>query len=327
MSEGASGNETVPAEVVSVEGTISDEEVHNKERPARGSGIKKHKTGKQGTPLSELQIGSTVQATVKTITTYGAFLDIGAASDALLHVSRMSDDFTSNPEDIVSVGQVVDVRIVTVDLGKNQIAVTMQSEAAEAKAQVNRAAGGGRRKERPQRSGGDRAAQRATMDALSEKGFDDSKFVEGEVVNTLDFGAFVRFDASQLGEGLEGELDGLVHISALTEGRAESVSSIVSAGDKVQVRVKSIDCEGGKVSLSMISKEAEESIESSRRKSSGGEGGANAGGGRSRGPKNAMFRSDEMGASDWKDSLDKYQEAQPEFKNSFIVVEKKKQTA
>jgi small subunit ribosomal protein S1 len=317
MSEESAESVDVPAEVVAVEGTVSDEEVHNNERPARASGIKKHKGGDTGTPLSELVVGSTVKGTVKTITTYGAFLDIGAASDALLHVSRMSDDFTSNPADVVSSGQEVDVRIVSVDQEKNQVAVTMQSEAAEAKTAGARGDSGGRRKERPQRSGGDRAAQKAAIDALDSKGFEAGKFIEGQVVNTLDFGAFVRVDISQLGEGLEGEIDGLVHISALSEGRAESVTSIVKTGDKVQVRVKNVDTKGGKVGLSMISMEAEAKIEEGRKSRGGG----------GRGARNAMFRPDEMGPTNWKETLETMKEAQPEFKNMFIVEDKKKQVA
>ena len=90
--------------------------------------------------------------------------------------------------------------------------------------------------------------------ALAAFPFSDEKFVEGSVASIMDFGAFVRFDTGQLGEGLSGEIDGLVHISAIMVGRCESVASKVSVGDKVQVRVKSVDGEGGKISLSMISK-------------------------------------------------------------------------
>merc|ERR1712125_75090 len=118
--------------------------------------------------------------------------------------------------------------------------------------------------------------------ALGEAGFDTDKMVEGEVVNTLDFGAFVRFDTSQLGEGLEGELDGLVHISSLCVGRASSVDSVVKTGDKVQVRVKSVDTDGKKVSLSMISAEEEQANRPQRE---------------SRPKRNRMFSEDEMGAA------------------------------
>ena len=321
----------VPEEVQALDGVLSEDEAHNAERPGRGSGLHKHKKSgsprKSGKPISELEIGSTIEGTVKTITSYGAFLDIGYATDALLHVSRMSDDFTSNVEDVVKQGEVVTVRVLNVDTERNQVAVTMRSEEAEARKKQERQErqpGTDRRKERPQRSGGDREAQRLALIALSEKGIDEGKFVEGEVVNTLDFGAFVRFDTSQLGEGLEGELDGLVHISAMTEGRAESVSAIVKIGDKVQVRVKGVDVEGNKVALSMITKE-QESAGFER----GGERGSGRGGSgdRESRPKRSsrtMFRSDEMGAGDWKESMEKLTDAMPEFKNEPIFSDKRK---
>lgn len=312
MSEVAEETE-VPPEVEAMDGVADSEEAHNADRPARGSGIAKHKKsgggagGRSGTPLADLEVGATVAGTVKAIQSYGAFLDIGAQTDALLHVSRLSDDFVSNVEDVVKAGDVVEVRIVSVDADKGQIAVTMRSEEAEAQA-ADRSSGGGRRKERPQRSGGDRQAQMAALASLAEKGFSDEQFVEGNVVSTLDFGAFVRFDASQLAEGVEGEIDGLVHISALTVGRADDVNSIVSVGDKVQVRVRSVDAAGGKVSLSMISKEDEPKPRERGQR-------------QQRAPR-ARWSPEEMGAADWKESMDGLE--QPSFANTAIVNDRRK---
>jgi len=314
MSETAEAAE-VPAEVKAMDGVADGEEAHNIERPARDSGIRKHKK-KEGTSLSELEVGSTIEGKVKTITSYGAFVDIGATTDALLHVSRLSDDFVSNVEDIVKAGDSVSVRIVSVDSDKGQVALSMLSEEAEKKAEAAREArsSGGKRKQRPQRSNGDRQAQVATINSLSEAGFDSDKFVEGEVVSMLDFGAFVRFGASQLAESVEGELDGLVHISSLCAGRASSVADIVSIGDKVQVRVKNLDTEGSKVSLSMITEEVEQA---NRPKRGDGEG-------RPRRRGRQMFSEDEMGAKDWKESVEKLQATQPTFTNVAVVVDKRK---
>jgi len=305
--------EEVPAEVEAMDGVASEEEAHNAERPARDSGIKKHKKGgDKGTPIADLEIGSFVDGTVKTVTSYGAFVDIGAATDALLHVSRLSNEFVSNVEDIVKQGDTVNVRIVSVDAAKSQVAISMLSEEDENAAKAAR--GGGRRKERPQRSGGDRTAQVATINSLAEVGYDDTQMVEGEVVSVLDFGAFVRFDASQLAESVTGELDGLVHISALTVGRADSVSSIVSSGDKVQIRVRGLDTEGSKVSLSMITKEEEEANRPQRNNKP-----------RRRGRQ--MFSEDEMGAKDLKESLEKFQNDGPAFTNMPVIVDRRKTTA
>lgn len=301
----------VPAEVEAMDGVADDEEAHNVERPARDSGIKKHKQGSKGTPISELVIGSYVDGTVKTVTSYGAFVDIGASTDALLHVSRLSNEFVSNVEDIVKAGDKVNVRIAGIDAEKGQVAISMLSEDDENAAKASR--GGGRRKERPQRSGGDRSAQVATINSLADAGYDDSKMVEGEVVSTLAFGAFVRFDASQLADDVTGELDGLVHISALSVGRADSVQSLVSVGDKVQVRVRGLDTDGSKVSLSMISKEDEEASRPQRNNDQSQRRGRQ------------MFSEDEMGAKDWKESLEKFNtESNSSFSNMPVVVDKRK---
>jgi len=318
MSDAPVEEEAVPAEVVAMDGVDSEEEAHNVARPARESGIHKHnKDGDSRVELKDLEIGAEVDAKVKTITSYGAFLDIGAKSDALVHVSRLSDDFVSNVEDVVKQGEEIKVRIISVDTEKNQIAVTMRSAEAEAKASEGSANGRpGRRRERPQRSGADSAAQAASINALAEKGVDDAKFVEGEVVSSLDFGAFVRFDTAQLGEGLEGEVDGLVHISALAEGRTNAVSDIVSIGDKVQIRVRSVDTDAGRISLSMITPEQEAARPAPRERGGGGRGGGNFS------PVASNFK--DMGAADWKDTLGEFSKDQAVFTNTAVIQDRRK---
>lgn len=299
--------EEVPAAVEALDGVESEDEAHNVERPARASGTAKHRKKNNGTPLADLEVGSQVDATVKNIASYGAFLDIGAASDALLHVSRLSSDFVANVEDVVKQGDKVSVRIVSVDTEKGQVAVSMLSEEDEQKqAQARKAPRG---KNRPQRSGGDRQAQMATIAALAESGYDSDKFVEGQVVSTLDFGAFVRISTADLAEGSSGEIDGLCHISCLSKERVNSVSDIVSVGDTVQVRLKSVDTGAGRVSLSMISA-ADEPAPRERR-----------GGGR---PKKEQFTTEEMGNLNWKEDFEKFMEDKPTFSNMAVVVDKRK---
>eukprot|EP00592_Proboscia_alata_P009006 CAMPEP_0194356094 /NCGR_PEP_ID=MMETSP0174-20130528/3872_1 /TAXON_ID=216777 /ORGANISM="Proboscia alata, Strain PI-D3" /LENGTH=401 /DNA_ID=CAMNT_0039125603 /DNA_START=120 /DNA_END=1325 /DNA_ORIENTATION=- len=281
--------EDIPAEVASLDGIESADEAHNAARPARAA-INKSRGGSRarGKPLSEIVIGSTIEGTIKSTTSYGAFVNIGFSSDALLHVSRMSDEFVSNVEDIVKTGDTVTVRVLSVDAEKNQVAVTMRSEEAEAAA-----ASGGQRQQRPQgRARTDRSAQAASLTALADSGFDDAKFFEGEVVSTLAFGAFVRFDLATVSEGLAGTLEGLVHISALAEQRTESVESVCKTGDKVQVRVRSVDVDNGRVSLAMVTKDAEQASNERRR---GGGGGFDGGG-------DSLYEAHEMGAADWAES-------------------------
>jgi predicted RNA-binding protein with RPS1 domain len=164
--------------------------------------------------------------------------------------------------------------------------------------------GGGRPKRedrgpRQQQQQQQRRDDSAVLNALQDKGWDPNTFVEGEVVNTADFGAFVRIDASKLNSEVEGQLDGLVHISSLSKGRADSVSAFAKAGDKVQVRCKGI--QKGKVSLSMIAPEDEQQPR---------------GGGGNKGPTE--------GAKDWKEQLEKLQSEMPEFKNGPSVIDMRK---
>lgn len=304
MSEEAAVEE-VPAEVAAIDGVADETEAHNVDRPARGSGLKKHRSAKSGKALTEFEVGSSVEATVKTTTSYGAFLDIGATTDALLHVSQMSDDFVSNVEDVVKAGDVVTVRITNIDTEKNQCAVTMKSESS---GDSSRGGGGGARRQRPRRSDGDREAQRESISKLAAGSISDDTFVEGEVVSMLDFGAFVRFDTSQFGDNYTGEIDGLVHISALAPNRVKDVGSIVSIGEKVQIRVKNVDADGGKVSLSMITKEDEQKAPPRQNK----------------GGMKSPWSEKEMGPKDWKEQLDRVLSTQGEFKNMPVIVDKRK---
>eukprot|EP00545_Synedropsis_sp_CCMP1620_P012177 CAMPEP_0119015214 /NCGR_PEP_ID=MMETSP1176-20130426/10624_1 /TAXON_ID=265551 /ORGANISM="Synedropsis recta cf, Strain CCMP1620" /LENGTH=369 /DNA_ID=CAMNT_0006968487 /DNA_START=24 /DNA_END=1130 /DNA_ORIENTATION=- len=251
----APAEEEVPTEVVAMDGVESNDEAHNAERPARKE-LKKKRPSK-GTPLSEFAVGTTVKAVIKSVASYGAFCDFGATSDGLLHISRMSKEFVSDVSEVVAAGQEVEVRIVEMDLVKGQVALSLLSEEEEeeAKAAISKS-----RAKRDSPRGGNRRDDSATLAAVSAKGFDSSVFITGKVVSTVAFGAFVRVDAKQFGDEIEGEFDGLVHISALTAGRANSVTDICNVDDIVNVRVKNIG--DGKVSLSMVSVEDEEANKS-----------------------------------------------------------------
>lgn len=289
--------EEVPAEVEAMDGIESNEEAHNSDRPARES-LKK-KRARKGTALSEFEVGASVKASVRTITNYGAFLDFGATTDGLLHISNLSTEFVSDVNEVLKVGQEIEVRIATIDAEKNQVGLSLLTEEEEADAKENA------RAQARQRGGGGRSNNSsndaAVAASLADKGFDPDQFVTGKVVSTVDFGAFVRIDASTLNSEATGEMDGLVHISALSTGRVDSVSSVVKEGDEVQVRVKSIT--GRKVGLSMVSAEDEQK---SRQNSFSG---------KNDGP---------VGALDWKERLEEKQAEMPKFFNGPAVVDKRK---
>jgi len=245
----------VPAAVAAMDGVENEDEAHNVDRPARQQLRKKKTKGKE---LSEFEVGSTVSGTVRSITSYGAFVDIGATTDGLLHISQLSTEYVGDVKDIVKEGQELQVRIVNIDSAKGQVGLSLMTAAEEASSQ--QAAQGARearqaRSERKQNN--TRRDDSSVLSSLKQKGWDSSTMVEGTVVSIVDFGCFVRLDASALNSDCEGEFDGLVHISALRSGRVGSVADVVSPDDKVQVRVKSID--GNKVSLTMLSVDDESS--------------------------------------------------------------------
>lgn len=297
-------DDDVPAEVAAMDGVESNEEAHNLERPARQQ-IKKKKPI-EGKSLSEFEEGSTVSGTIKSLASYGAFVDIGATTDGLLHVSQLSTEFVSDVSDVVKEGQKVDVRIVKIDSGKGQIGLSMISaEDASAAQEASKKVRGGNR-----RQGGGRRDDSAVLSSLIEKGWDTSLMVDGVVVSTTDFGAFVKVDASKLNSECEGQFDGLVHISALKAERVSSVSDVVSPNDNVQVRCQSI--ENNKVSLTMLTVEQDEA------KNAGGRGGGGGGG------QERVFDLDlgDMGAEDWKDSIEAIEKEEPAFVNTPVLVRK-----
>ncbi|MBQ6947353.1 MAG: RNA-binding transcriptional accessory protein [Clostridia bacterium] len=76
--------------------------------------------------IKDLKEGMVFQGTVRNITDFGAFVDIGVHQDGLVHVSQMSDKFVRHPLDAVHIGDTVNVRILSVDVDKKRISLTMR---------------------------------------------------------------------------------------------------------------------------------------------------------------------------------------------------------
>lgn len=88
--------------------------------------------------MSDLTPGMELKGTVRNIVDFGAFVDIGVHQDGLVHISELSDRFVKHPLDVVKVGDVVDVRVLSIDEKRGKIALSMKS--AERKANDNRKA-------------------------------------------------------------------------------------------------------------------------------------------------------------------------------------------
>ncbi|WP_167957829.1 Tex family protein [Anaerosporobacter faecicola] len=77
--------------------------------------------------MEDLQPGMVLKGTVRNVIDFGAFVDIGVHQDGLVHISQLTDKkFVKHPLDVVSVGDIVDVKVMSVDLGKKRIQLTMK---------------------------------------------------------------------------------------------------------------------------------------------------------------------------------------------------------
>jgi uncharacterized protein len=78
--------------------------------------------------MEDLQSGMRLQGTVRNVVDFGAFVDIGVKQDGLVHISQMADRYVQNPHNVVSVGDVVDVTVLEVDLDRGRIALSMRRD-------------------------------------------------------------------------------------------------------------------------------------------------------------------------------------------------------
>ena len=76
--------------------------------------------------IEDLQTGMILQGTVRNVVDFGAFVDIGVKQDGLVHVSEMADRFVKDPLTVVAVGQVVQVRVLKVDLQRGRVQLSMR---------------------------------------------------------------------------------------------------------------------------------------------------------------------------------------------------------
>lgn len=76
--------------------------------------------------MKDLKPGMVLKGTVRNITDFGAFVDIGVHQDGLVHISEMSEKFIRHPLDAVSIGDIVDVKVLDVNMAKRRIALSMK---------------------------------------------------------------------------------------------------------------------------------------------------------------------------------------------------------
>jgi small subunit ribosomal protein S1 len=163
---------------------------------------------------SQIKEGETVSGTVRSLTDYGAFVDLGGL-DALLHVSDIAWGRVNKPADVLSVGQVVEVKVlkVTSDADKRRISVGLKQ------------------------------LQPHPWDAVAEK-FKAGDRARGTVTRLVEFGAFVE---------LEPGIEGLIHISEMSwsKGKIRKASDVVKQGETVEVVILQVNAVEHRISLGL----------------------------------------------------------------------------
>lgn len=119
--------------------TVNDilKELEKPGRDPRGQ-FKTAKFKKGVETLNDLKEDMALEGTITNVTDFGAFVDVGVHQDGLVHISLMSDKFISNPREVVKTGDIVKVHVVSVDVKRKRVSLSMvgpQTEKADAKSQ------------------------------------------------------------------------------------------------------------------------------------------------------------------------------------------------
>ncbi len=165
---------------------------------------------KKASLLESLNDGDVIEGTVARLTNFGAFVDIGGV-DGLVHVSELSHQHVQSPEEVVSVGEKVKVKVKSVDKDTERISLSIKDTLPTPFEQI--------------------------------KGqFHENDVIEGTVVRLANFGAFV-----EIAPGVQG----LVHISEIDHKHIGTPGEVLEPGQQVSVKILGIDEDNERVSLSI----------------------------------------------------------------------------
>ena len=157
-------------------------------------------------------VGARVRGKVRNLTTYGAFVELEEGIDGMVHVSDMSWTRKINhPSEMVKKGDEVDALVLDVDADSQRISLGMKQLATDPWDEI-------------------------------ETHFKIGDMVKGKVSKITSYGAFVELD---------NDIDGLVHISQISEDRVEKIKDVLNADDEVTARVIKIDKDDRRIGLSI----------------------------------------------------------------------------
>ncbi|RJL05625.1 30S ribosomal protein S1 [Paracoccus aestuarii] len=209
-----------PSEILAIGETVKVQVIKiNKDSHRISLGMKQLQADPWDTVADKFPIGSVHQGRVTNITDYGAFVELEAGVEGLVHVSEMSwTKKNVHPGKIVSTSQEVDVMVLEIDESKRRVSLGLKQ------------------------------TMRNPWEVFAET-HPSGTVIEGEVKNITEFGLFV---------GLEGDIDGMVHLSDISwDTRGEDAIQDFRKGDVVKAVVQDVDVDKERISLSIKALENE----------------------------------------------------------------------
>jgi len=161
--------------------------------------------------LSEISIGDEIDGRVTSLADFGAFVNINGA-DGLVHLTEISWDRIKHPSDVLKVGESVRVRVISIDEERKRIGLSIRQLQA---------------------------------DPWPEKvaHLRDGQLIQARIVRLVKFGAFARLEGT--------DIEGLVHISELSEQRVEHPKEVLTEGEELTLRVVRIEADQHRIGLSL----------------------------------------------------------------------------
>lgn len=162
--------------------------------------------------IGDLAVGEVRTGRVVSLVDFGAFIDIGGA-EGLVHLTELSWQHVTHPRELLNVGDEVKVEVISVDPDRKRIGLSMKSQAAD------------------------------PWDTVAIE-YNVGQLVQGTITKLTKFGAFAQLVNAP-------EIEGLVHISELSDQRVNHPREVVNEGDTLTLRVVKMDIENRRLGLSL----------------------------------------------------------------------------
>jgi small subunit ribosomal protein S1 len=177
--------------------------------------LEESRRGRRSALLKDMTVGQVRNGLVKNITDFGAFIDLGGV-DGLLHITDMSWGRINHPNEMLQVGQEIEVMILDIDNEKERVSLGFKQKS-----------------DNPWKS-------------VQEK-YPVGTKVKGKIVNIMPYGAFVE---------IEDGVEGLIHVSEMSwTKRVTKAGDVVNIGEEVEAVILDINCDSKKISLGLRQKE------------------------------------------------------------------------